>query len=410
MVVKTQVDRFRAIPWYNWTGSANSVPGASGDKGIYYANGNQDLILSQSHDISRLGHGDVGGSFHVFRRELFESNFGTVWNRTTTNEGNSSANNYYGSYFAHTPVVTNSDFDVPPIALDSELNATGATAISRILPTNPLLGLAVSLAELKREGIPSMVGASLLRHRILRARDAGKEYLNAEFGWRPIVNDILGLADGILTSDELIQKYEAESGKLLHRHYTFPTETSTTTSTASGHYPQPSIVTGFWSGTGTKTTVITTTVERWFSGTFTYYLAPRGTVERTNQLAAKRFGHRLTPEVAWNLAPWSWAADWVGNMGDVIHNVSAFSQDGLVMPYGYLMKRTTIRKTISHYGARMKRNNGTVSCSQTFVSTRKQRAKATPYGFGLNPTSFTGRQWAILTALGLARGHGQSNP
>lgn len=409
-VGKTKNERFRAHEWVEYTGSAGApIPGGT----VYnpaYANGTQNLYISTGHNLSKLGQGDVGGAFHCLRRELSESNFGPVHNRTVSNPNNAGSYNYKGSYYASEVVVSDADFPVPPTADSIELNAAGATAISRVIPTNPLTGLATTLAELKREGIPHLVGADLLRQRALRARNAGSEYLNVEFGWRPLVNDVLSLATSITDSDDLIQKYVRESGKRLHRGYTYPTDVSSSTVTETGKYPQPAIKVGYWTSTGTLTTVTTTTVKRWFKGCFTYHLAPPGSVKRAEQIAAKRFGHRITPEVLWNLAPWTWAADWVGNIGDVLHNVSAFSQDGLVMPYGYMMKETSIRKSVTFSGATMKYGGRKVSCSQTFTTTRKQRAKATPYGFGLNPASFSGRQWAILGALGLARSPGQLNP
>jgi hypothetical protein len=45
-----------------------------------------------------------------------------------------------------------------------------------------------------------------------------------------------------------------------------------------------------------------------------------------------------------------------------------------------------------------------VQLSQTFGTIQKIRRKATPYGFGLNPNTFSTRQWAIIAALGLTFG------
>jgi len=41
--------------------------------------------------------------------------------------------------------------------------------------------------------------------------------------------------------------------------------------------------------------------------------------------------------------------------------------------------------------------------STSFRTTRKQRFRANPYGFARNPNSFSGKQWAILGALGLTK-------
>jgi hypothetical protein len=123
---------------------------------------------------------------------------------------------------------------------------------------------------------------------------------------------------------------------------------------------------------------------------------------RAEQSSAKLFGTRVTPELFWELTPWSWAVDWVTNLGDVIHNVSAFSRDGLVMPYGYMMATITIKDTYTLSGFQF--NTGPPQTMfQSFTSTSKQRIRATPFGFGLDLGGFTNRQWAIIGALGLSR-------
>jgi hypothetical protein len=40
---------------------------------------------------------------------------------------------------------------------------------------------------------------------------------------------------------------------------------------------------------------------------------------------------------------------------------------------------------------------------QTFRTIAKKRIRATPFGFGLNESTFSGRQLAIIGALGLSR-------
>jgi hypothetical protein len=116
---------------------------------------------------------------------------------------------------------------------------------------------------------------------------------------------------------------------------------------------------------------------------------------------------QLTPEVLWNLSPWSWAADWFANTGDVLHNISAFRDDGLVMPYAYIMRKRTHIVEQDLDGYTLRRLGPQPGVSQRFTTTVKSRHKATPWGFGLNPLSFTVRQWAITTALGLSKSHGQ---
>jgi hypothetical protein len=394
--------------WYQWRGNASSTPNAGNiqDTVATSATGTQDLQISLGHPYRKLGKstGDIGGNFCVVRRE-YSDNSRVYKNRTVANPDNTLASNYQGKYCAKELVVTDIDYPAPVIATDNELDVMGATAISLSLPTNPISGVLVALGELRSEGIPSIVGAQTWKSRTASARNAGSEYLNYQFGWLPLVSDVQDVAHAVHKSDEIIAKYEAESGKLLHRTFTFPTSLTSTTSVETGVYPEPAFVGGYWSSAGTRTTVTTTRVENWFSGAFTYYLPPKGSVARDVAIADKLFAARPTPETFWNLTPWTWAADWFTNVGDIVHNISAFQKDGLVMPYGYMMRRRTIEKTITITGAKTNLwNPRPVDCFQRFTTIVKQRRKATPYGFGLLQSSLTTKQWSILAALGLSRG------
>lgn len=397
-----------------WRGNATSNPSTSPayttlSRG---AKGTQELRTSFGHPYQLLGKndgGDIGGPFSVVRREYKES-IPYMHNRTVTDDTNVNAYNYKGSYFANDAYITDASFSPVVHPSNTELDAMGTTAIARSIPTNPIGGALVFLGELRSEGLPLLVGAQTWRERALRARNAGGEYLNVEFGWKPLISEIQTFADVVRNADTYIARFVRESGKLLHRRYTFPPTNSTSTTVQTGVYPNPSLKVGYWNASGTRTTVVRTNEQNWFSGAFTYYvppLDPGGTNFRRNeQIANKLYGTRVTPEVVWNLTPWSWAVDWFTNLGDVIHNISAFQNDGLVMPYGYMMRKRTVVVDVSLTGARAKRDNREIKAYQQFTTTVKTRRKATPYGFGLNTALLSGRQWAILAALGLTKGGG----
>jgi hypothetical protein len=404
-MVRTKSTTFFKNPWWEWNGNINSQhPDPPSD--YHTSSASQDLITSFGHNVSNIGKHDIGGPFHCLRKEHEFALHGPVRNRTTADPTNSNAFNYYGYYYAF-GAAKSSDFPTVPLPSDSTLDVHATRAISQVIPTNPLSGLAVTLGEFRTEGLAQIPAAEILRQRALRARNAGQEYLNVEFGWRPLVNDVLSLANSIINSDELTRQYVNESGRVLHRSYTYPWDTSTSTSTLTGQRAIPIIKQAYSTATGTQTVVTTTLTKRWFEGTFTYHLAPQGSLARKEQIAAKLYGTRITPEVLWNLTPWTWAADWVFNLGDVIHNVSAFAADGLVMPWAYMMEQTSISKEYTFSGSRLTINNQDFTSRQKLTTTRKYRRKATPFGFGLNPSTFSGRQWSILVALGLARAPGQ---
>jgi hypothetical protein len=121
--------------------------------------------------------------------------------------------------------------------------------------------------------------------------------------------------------------------------------------------------------------------------------------------ANKLFGTRLTPATVWNLAPWSWAADWFSNTGDVLNNISAFGSDSLVLKYGYIMRKTReMQQSIwQGYVNTPTGANQFVTAREAFGHETRVRLRATPYGFGIDMGSFTPRQIAISAAVGITQ-------
>jgi hypothetical protein len=398
-----------------WYGNHTSPPTPPVSTQFGTARGDQELLYSEGNAHHKLGESlsDIGGPFSVVRREYSERSFFCERARTTTNNNASlTARNYRGQFYAERVNVDDQSFEAPVHATNLELDAMGTTAIARVIPTNPISGLTTALAEVKREGLPSILGHRTWQERALRARNAGDEYLNYQFGWVPLLNEIRDFARVVTDHDKIIAQYEQGSGKPIRRRFTFPIQETTSTTTVDDVVAAPEMVVTYWSNRGVRTIVTTSKVETWFSGCFTYYLPPfdpNGTNrERNLQIANKLFGVRVTPKVLWDLTPWTWAADWIANTGDVLHNISAFQQDGLVMRWGYVMRKHTITRDVGLSSVRMTWINGQTNwripyLQQVFVTTTKSRRKATPYGFGLNPDSFSNRQWAILTALGLSK-------
>jgi len=300
-----------------------------------------------------------------------------------------------------------------PIAIGSsysQLVALGTTAIARTAPVSPEFSLTNAIGELYRDGLPSIIGSGMFKTRFEDFRQVGSETLNFEFAWKPLISDLLSFSNSVRRSKEIVDRFVEEAGRKLHRKYRFPSTTTVTTqvSVGSAFVPAPALPAAFYSSTSNSTMTVTTTtkVEQWFSGCFRYHLPITDSMIDKVHLAAskadKLYGVKLTPEVVWNLAPWSWAADWFSNMGDMVSNVSSIGKDGLVLQYGYMMETVTITKSYHQFGTVY--FDGSVSdLTQNFTQVRKQRIKATPYGFGLNLDAFTARQWAIIAALGISR-------
>lgn len=349
--------------------------------------------------------GNVGGPFLTIRKWYSDSN--------TVVDAFKSPFRYVGPQFAKydsLPAASSSYPSLTP-ATDATLAAWGTTAIARCLPTNPVSDLAQFVGELRADGIPHIIGSSAFRERARTLKELpGDEYLNVEFGWKPFVSDIRKFAYAVQNSHYILEKFRQGSGQLMHRSYEWPEELSTVTVDEGMRIPPPALPTSLyenyqWSGQRYKVT--STYRKKWFEGAFMYHLAVGNSqtakMARFAAEAKKLLGVRIDPDLVWNLTPWSWAVDWIGNFGDIVHNASAFSEDSLVMKYGYLMYHQKVTDTYTHSGT-VYAGGARPTMTQTLGVEIKQRLPATPYGFGLTVDSFSERQWAILAALGLSRG------
>ena len=243
--------------------------------------------------------------------------------------------------------------DMLPIS-DNDVRGMGTKAIAISAPTNPSFDMANFLGEL-REGAPKIFGSGLLKEKTRFLKGSGSEYLNVEFGWKPLVDDVQKFCRAVKKSDQILSQYKkASDTKIRRRHVFDPVQTSWDISGGGFCTPTGPLTNSSATGTRTKTGVS----QSWFSGAFRYHI-PAGddVVSKLKQhvsYADKLLGVRITPELMWNLAPWSWAADWFGNVGDILHNVSALGSDGLAMQYGYMMTSavtTDVKRFTLHQGS-----------------------------------------------------------
>lgn len=305
--------------------------------------------------------------------------------------------NFYGNYSCSPSA--NGNVEPPSQISKSEMWARGATAIARSAPTNPLVNLASSGAESVSAGLGlSVPGYRTWRERTKLARSAGDEYLNVEFGWLPLVSDIRKTMYSVKHHTELVKAYVDGSDRKTRVGYRFPGQNDNAVLKNIVIQPFPAVAFNTF-GVGTAT--FKTFEETWFSGCFKYHV-PLGTdtaskLARYESLANHLLGTRITPEVLWNAAPWSWLADWFGNIGDVLHNISVLGHDGLVMQYGYIMNHR-----LQHFI--LEGTIGGRNVARFQIDEYKRRENATPYGFGFNMSALSSQQIAILTALGLTKG------
>lgn len=302
----------------------------------------------------------------------------------------------------------------PSFPKDLDANSLGATAISRCTPTSPNASLAQFVGESIQE-LPRMIGASFMRDKAINFRNLGDEYLNVQFGWLPFINDIKKIVRSMSNASSLLAQFQRDSGRQVRRSYRFAPSVTSTLSREYVSYPilnaGPSNVYRV-DADGTRShldKLVRLDRKVWFSGAFTYYLPPPpdGVFEKISEFERKAdylLGTRITPEVLWELAPWSWLVDWFSNVGDIISNASRLGQDGLVIRYGYLMVHTKETHDYSTLpGLTTKYDEKLPVFTASFSRETKRRVRATPYGFGVDLSGLSGTQLSILAALGMTR-------
>lgn len=287
--------------------------------------------------------------------------------------------------------------------------AYGNKARSVIEPTQSATSVAVGAGELREvQGIPAIPGLSALKERTRILRGLGREYLNIEFGWKPLERDIRAAAVTAKKAIHLLRQYEKQRGNAVRRRYDFPVQEPTVTTVNMGSStPVPTISSAFYSQyQGSLTRVETFTQRVWFSGSFTYYISPgmsSNKMQAYEAAADRLLGSRLTPDLVWQLTPWTWLTDWFVDFGSLIQNLEAMILDGSVMWYGYVMATQERSNTYHLTGSRL-RDGTALNLEQQFTAITKQRVRATPFGFGLSPnTDLSMKQWSILAALGITR-------
>jgi len=383
--------------------------------------GTQSTESESHHYDSKLGHYDSGGPFYSGSHRIYErrGSVKDVWAAQIPGY-------YSGPVCCPSPTAAEkkalgfsyADSEYGPRNED-QMKIDGTNAISYSAPSNPATDLGTGLAELYRDGSPSIPGIQLWQSKTKALRGLGSEYLNYQFGWFPLVDEVRSTAETIRTSHGLMQSYQSREGGDTHRRFSYPSSRvvqSLAPVASNSGFPGSRVMTSAITVLPVRQVTRTIETKRWFSGDFTYALPELGKMLGLGSNAYKLFGIALTPDVLWNLAPWSWAADWFSNAGEVINNITNFGLAGLVMKYGFAMEETIDRcEAVQSRGtvAGLDRLS-TVSeshlfakewpiCSSGVEIVTKRRLASSPFGFSVEWEGLSPTQLAITTALGLTR-------
>jgi hypothetical protein len=427
--VRSRVEKYldlpgKAITWYqespivtsdlvSWTGRSQTTISHGNPIGIINDRRRRQYTRNTE---------DIGGSFSTVSVDTRGSGQRIVISTPINPFG--PRYSFDGHVYAHHEQMDFSAASVPTSSSKSQMDAYGTQAIARMSPTNPLAGMGQFLGELRDlPKIPEIhkwkSHANALRQHAKRAnfdamsRDVADEFLNQTFGWAPFVGDLKKFAEVSRDSARHMQRFCEGANRTLRRTYHFPDVSNVTVDNGVASYGNPPLPTYCVSKPGSTTYTVMKDIHRWCVAAFSYYLPPIlpgdnefvqaiNKAKVTEALANRLYGARLTPDLIWKLAPWSWAADWVTTAGDCIHNWSSFTNDGLVLKYSYMMESISVNEVWQINDLRTI-DGRQWNLSQSRRASSKQRTIGTPYGFGLNAASFTGKQWAIIAALGISK-------
>lgn len=331
-----------------------------------------------------------------------------------------------GSYLSNTaPSVSNQ------IISNAVKNSVGSGVIASANPWKPKANLAVSILELMSGDIPS-VTKNLRRHiynlQSLKASGA-KDWLNIQFGWVPLLNDIRATVEVffklhmLLFGSDATDVYRRSRGgdlgtwarateSVYSRTMTFGSAFSQATTSSPylankvGGVPQLAPGNLPASGSWSRSTRIEADFR--FSAKYHRGADPNRREFDFIRRATELLGLEVTPAVLWELTPWTWLLDWGTNLGSIASNLSMLDWSNVLLDYAYL---TFVVKTTSSVSVKLASSaiaanttvNGTYF-AQGFETIEKIREQASPYGFGVSWDGLNPFQLSILAALGMSRG------
>lgn len=384
--------------------SATPFKGGNGNTRTFYDLDYSALLASSSNYRLKSGRWSGGGPFYVHRKSSFSTAVPINW---VTGQN---VKVYVGNVVA--PQALSAKPAQPKSATyesySNTMQVNYTEGFKRARPGNAIANAGQFLIELR--DLPTLPLKLLFKLKNFRA--LGHEYLNVQFGWLPFVSDVRKMYNLYKTLDKRLAHLVRNNGKNRRIERVLNEDTSTDQSSSVYSYPfaQCSAAPGNYGNGKTQYTVTTkTTTRAWFVGNFRYFTPDIGSSEWTTRATKALFGLNPTPELLWEVLPWSWLVDWFSNIGDVISNASSNAVDNLVTNYSYTMLHTTKEVTYQAYSNwttfGVSDKGGSASLyTRSFEETKLRYGGLNPFGVGVKLGSLSGYQLSILAALGLSRG------
>lgn len=321
----------------------------------------------------------------------------------------------------------------------SNLAGWGAKGWNLTVPTRPIYQAGVSLAELK--DVTRTLTSTMNAFRALKGVQLSKvatsvggflsdlkkgskyvadNYLNLQFGWAPMVQDMEFFLNYQLALSKKLNWLRKQNGKAVRRHIELNKNSWSQGIGVFTNRPgtlSPFIDTGFYADSSFPF-IMTVDQEYksriWYSAKYRFWLPkiPKAASKAPLGLKLKLTGLSLDPSILYKAYKWTWLLDWFTSVGAVLQNLFNMAQFSVVAEYAYVMCDESYTYT-AHSECNM--NRGTYNfATGTFPGKLylrgssktlyefKQRVAASPFGFGFTWPGLTPFQISILVSLGIS--------
>jgi len=272
----------------------------------------------------------------------------------------------------------------------------------------------------KQTNVLSTSNVSVNSAYAMTPKKAADQFINHHFGWAPFVNDLSKFYDTMSRMDEIVGRLSRQNGQYVRRRMTLQDGT-VTTKIAEGNgcklWPNSSFDADTrWSGTkswfiGGGATwelydVLLDSIKA--VGKFYFYRPAFDTslpdytgVFKTLQRRAEILGLRINPSNVYKATPWSWAADWVSNLGDHVDHLNDILSDSIACEYAFVTRHT---RRVRRFVQKLPFASGTVTLIfDRLVDVKQRKGALSPYGFDLSLSDLSLKQLTIAGALGISR-------
>ncbi len=329
-----------------------------------------------------------------------------------------------GYLSAAAPILSNQ------VVTNSLKNGVASGLIASSNPWAPKASLATSALELLMLDIPTFT-KNLERYMFdiqSLKKTASNDWLNAWFGWVPLMRDIRATIEALMKLHMLLYSYDEASRRKRAGDLGKWSRIDTTPLTSgpmkfgsplTGTYVAPYFKVGegstdpglapagIPSGVGTWSRSVEVTADYRFAARFHRGATPNGKERDFLEKALELLGLEVTPAVLWELAPWTWLLDWGSNLGSVAANLSQLDWSNVLLDYAYLTFCVKTQGQSSWTGPLNLGDGRRMShtyVATSFSSRELVREQASPYGFSVSWEGLNPFQLSILAALGMSRG------